>query len=209
MLMSWMVICTFLLFLTSAVYADRYKERTFKIEKTANIIYASNVPQLYKKHFVTSLATGLRTSPDAFPSLYFYQNANETTYEKLHFDLYQPINDTINSNHVKKIKSPILLVHGTNDNIIPFAKGKMLNLDSVRNKNRFMYGYASAASAFNINFSSPTFYGSFVIDSILEKNGVTHETYFVDGLGHEFYDREPYKTDVLKRIIEFLYKYMQ
>ena len=338
--MSWMVICTFLLFLSSAVYADRYKEPTFKVEKIANIIYASNVPQLSKKHFVTTLASGLRTSPDAFPSLYFYQNANETTYENLHFDLYQPINDTINnrplviivhggafisgskndlnqsiigycdslasrgyvvasidyriglvlkdvgnqliidsldfkraiqwglqdlqgavrhfkshgekygidperisvignssgavlalhsaqeneeqmrgvvslwgatinSNHVKKIKSPILLVHGTNDNIIPFAKGKMLNLDSVRNKNRFMYGYASAASAFNINFSSPPFYGSFVIDSILEKNGVTHETYFVDGLGHEFYDREPYKTDVLKRIIEFLYKYMQ
>lgn len=65
MLMSWMAICTFLLFLSSAVYADRYKEPTFKVEKIANIIYASNVPQLSKKHFVTTLASGLRTSPDA------------------------------------------------------------------------------------------------------------------------------------------------
>lgn len=324
--------------MSSAVSAERYKDSSFAIEKEVNLIYASNVPQLSKKHFVTSLAAGLRTSPDAFPSLYFYQNTTETKNVDLYFDLYQPKNDnskdrplviilhggafvsgsksdtnqsiitycdslaargyvvasidyriglvlkdfgnqlhidsldfkraiqwgvqdlqtaiqyfrshaekykispnkifiignssgailalhsaieneeqvkgivslwgaTINSEQIKNIISPILLVHGTNDEIIPFTKGKLLNLDSIRSQNRFMPGYASTASAFNINFSSPTFYGSFVIDSILSKNRIAHDTYFFDGLGHDFYDREPYKTDILKRIIEFLYKY--
>ena len=335
----WITFCNLLFLISSAVYADRYKERTFKIEKTANIIYASNVPHLSKKHFVTSLAAGLRTSPDAFPSLYFYQNTTETKNVDLYFDLYQPKNDNskdrplviilhggafvsgsksdanqsiigycdslavrgyvvasidyriglvlkdlgnqlfidsldfkraiqwgaqdlqgairyfkfhaekykINPNKIfiignssgaifalhfaiendeyvkgivslwgatiseqmKNIICPILLVHGTNDGIIPFTKGKLLNLDSIRSQNRFMPEYASAASAFNINFSSPTFYGSFVIDSILNKDRIAHDTYFFDGLGHDFYDREPYKTDVLKRIIEFLYKFVQ
>lgn len=328
----------FIIFISSAVSAERYKEPSFEIEKKSNLIYASNVPCLSQKHFITSLATGLRISSDKVPSLYFYQNAYETTYENLHFDLYQPKKDTtnnrplvivvhggafvsgskndlnqpiigycdslaargyvvasidyrvglvlkdlknqltidsldfkraiqwgvqdlqtaiqyfrfhaekykispnkifiignssgailalhsaienekqvkgivslwgatINSEQIKNIISPILLVHGTNDEIIPFTKGKLLNLDSIRSQNRFMPGYASAASAFNINFSSPTFYGSFVIDSILSKNRIAHDTYFFNGLGHDFYDREPYKTDILKRIVEFLYKY--
>jgi len=38
---------------------------------------------------------------------------------------------------------------------------------------------------------------------------MAHDTYFFDGLGHDFYDREPYKTDVLQRVVEFLYKYIQ
>lgn len=336
----WIIFCNLLFLILSPVYAGRYKERTFEVEKTANIIYASNVPHLSKKHFVTSLATGFRLSSDDVPSLYFYQNANEIIYENLYFDLYQPKNDTTNNRpliivvhggafvsgsksdnnqsiidfcdslavrgfvvasigyrvglvlkdlgnqlfidsldfkraiqwgvqdlqgairyfkahaekykinprrifvvgnssgailalhsaieneervegiislwgasidsvHIKNITVPILFIHGTNDKIIPFTKGKMLNLDSIKNQNRFMPGYAAVASAFNLAFSSPTFFGSFVIDSILSKNRVVHDTYFVDGLGHNFYDKEPYKTNVLKRIIEFLYKLVQ
>lgn len=326
-------------FISFGICAERYKDSSFEIEKTSNLIYASDVPFLTKKHFITSLAIGLGQPSDEVPSLYFYQNANEITYENLYFDLYQPKNDTTNdrplvivvhggafvsgskndlnqpiigycdslavrgyvvasidyriglvlkdfgnqlhidsldfkraiqwgvqdlqaairyfkfhaekykinpnkifiignssgailalhfaiendeyvkgivslwgatiSEQMKNIICPILLVHGTNDGIIPFTKGKLLNLDSIRSQNRFMPEYASAASAFNINFSSPTFYGSFVIDSILSKNRVVHDTYFVDGLGHNFYDKEPYKTNVLKRIIEFLYKLVQ
>ena len=336
----WLTFFSFIIFISSEVFADRYKEPLYEIEKKSNLIYASNVPHLTNKHFVTSLATGLRLPSENIPSLYFYQNSNEITYENLHFDLYQPKNDTtndrplvivvhggafvsgskndlnqpiigycdslaargyvvasidyrvglilkpqknqliidsldfkraiqwgvldlqravhhfkthaqkykINPNRIfvignssgailalhsamekdgrvrgtvslwgatidssctKKITAPILLIHGTNDKIIPFTKGKMLNLDSAKRQNRFMLGYASAASAFNINFSSPTFYGGYVIDSILTQNRIVHETYFVDGLGHDFYDREPYKTNVIKRIVEFLYKYIQ
>lgn len=331
----------FTLFVVSfSICAERHKDSSFEVEKISNLIYASNVPCLSQKHFITSLATGLRTSSDNVPSLYFYQNANEITYENLLFDLYQPKSDTTNnrplvivvhggafvsgskddqtqpivsycdslaargyvvasidyriglilkdvknqliidsldfkraiqwgvldlqravhhfkthaqkykinpnrifvignssgailalhstiekkvqvrgiislwgasidSAHIKNITVPILFIHGINDKIIPFTKGKMLNLDSIKNQNRSIPGYASAASAFNLAFSSPTFFGSFVIDSILSKNRVVHDTYFVDGLGHNFYDKEPYKTNVLKRIIEFLYKLVQ
>ena len=327
-------------FISFGICAERYKDSSFEIEKTSNLIYASDVPFLTKKHFITSLAIGLGQPSDEVPSLYFYQNANEITYENLYFDLYQPKNDTTNDRplvivvhggafvsgskndlnqpiigycdslaargyvvasidyrvglvlkdkknqlfidsldfiravqwgvqdlqgairffkahaekyninskeifiignssgailalhsaienveqvkgivslwgatiddaHIRNIATPILLVHGTKDEVIPFAKGQMLNLDSIRMRNRLKSGYASAASAFNINFSSPFFYGSFVIDSILRKNRMAHDTYFFDGLGHDFYDREPYKTDVLQRVVEFLYKYIQ
>lgn len=283
---------SFIIFISSAVSAERYKDPSFEIEKTPNLIYASNVPFLTKKHFVTSLVTGLRLPSDEVPSLYFYQNANEITYENLHFDLYQPKNDTTNdrplvivvhggafvsgskndlnqpiigycdslaargyvvasidyrvglilknqknqliidsldfkraiqwgvqdlqraerhfkinaqkykinpnrifvignssgailalhsaiekeervegiislwgasidSVHIKNITVPILFIHGINDKIIPFTKGKMLNLDSIKNQNRSMPGYASAASAFNLAFSSPTFFWQF------------------------------------------------
>ena len=335
----WLTFFSFIIFISSEVFADRYKEPLYEVEKISNLIYASNVPHLTNKHFVTSLVTGLRQPSDEVPSLYFYQNANEITYENLHFDLYQPKNDTTNNRplvivvhggafvsgskddlnqpivgycdslatrgyvvasidyrvglilkdaknqliidsldfkraiqwgvqdlqgavryfknhgemykidperifivgnssgailtllfvienelrikgiislwgavvdsvHIENMTIPVLLVHGTNDKIIPFTKGKILNLDSIKKQNQFMPGYASAASAFNLIFSSPTFYGSFIMDSVLSKNHIPHETYFVNGLGHDFYDKEPYKADVLKRIVEFLYECM-
>lgn len=113
---------------------------------------------------------------------------------------------TIDSLRIKNIITPMLLVHGTKDNIIPFTKGRMLDIDSVRNENRFMPGYASAASIFNLKFLSPIFFGSFIIDSVLATKHVAHETFFIEGLGHEIYNREPYKTNILNRIVEFFYK---
>lgn len=115
---------------------------------------------------------------------------------------------TISKDLINKMTVPILLVHGTNDEIIPFKEGRMMNLDSIKEQNQFTHGYASVAVAFNIIFSSPIFYGSYVIDSVLSKHHVAHETYFVENEGHEFCDREPCKTDLLKRIVRFLHKFM-
>ena len=335
----WTAFFLFIIFISSAVSAERYKEPSFEIEETRNLIYASNVPFLTKKHFVTSLVTGLRLSSDEAPSLYFYQNANEITYKNLLFDLYQPKNDTTNDrplviivhggafvsgskndlnqpiigycdslaargyvvasidyrvglilkdlkkqlivdshdfkravqwgvldlqvairffrNHageygidrekifvignssgailamqsvceknsinpnavvslwgavldkekIKNVSIPVLLVHGTEDEIVPFKEGRILNLDSIRERSRDLLGYGAIASSFNIIFTSPIFYGSYVIDSVFNRHGYVHETFFQNGVGHEFYNKEFYKTQLLKRIIEFLYKY--
>ena len=93
-------------FISFGICAERYKDSSFEIEKTSNLIYASDVPFLKKKHFVTSLAIGLRQPSDEVPCLYFYQNANEITYENLHFDLYQPKSDTTNNRPL------VIVVHG-------------------------------------------------------------------------------------------------
>ena len=335
------VIFILFFFVPSALSAERYKEPIFEVEKIPNLVYASGVPHLAKKHMITSLVSGLKTSSNDIPVLWFYQNDNETKDEDLRFDLYQPQNDTakrrplviivhggafvsggrddqnqpivaysdslaargyvvasidyriglalktvgnqllidsvdfkrsvlwgvqdlqaaiqyfkvnakdygINPNRIfvvgcssgailalqsiienkktkpdavislwgavmdkvqiKNISVPVLLVHGTRDEIIPFKEGRMLNLDSVKEKNSYMPGYGSAAKAFNIKFSSPIFYGSFVIDSVLNNRRINHESFFVEGEGHEFYGKEPYKADVLKRLVEFLYKNLQ
>ena len=329
---------SFLLFISSSIFAERYKEPSFEVDKTSNLIYASNTPCLTKKHFVMSLVAGLRMSSDEIPVLCFYQNANEITHENLHFDLYQPKNDTTNNrplvivvhggafvsgskddrnqsivgycdslavrgyvvasidyrvgltlknvknelfvdsldfkravqwgvqdlqvairffrNHaeeygidqekifvignssgailamqsvcekngvspnaivsmwgavldkekIKNVSVPILLIHGIEDGIIPFREGRILNLDSIKERNRDMLGYGSIASSFNINFTSPIFYGSFVIDSILKRHRVSHETYFENGVGHEFYNKTAYKIKVFEKILKFLYK---
>ena len=328
-------------FVSLAMAAERYKEPIFGVEKTLNLVYAPNVPHLAKKHFVTSLASGLKPSSDEIPVLHFYQNANEVKNENLFFDLFKPQDDSgkkrplviivhggafvsgsrddqtqpiigycdslaargyvvasidyriglvlktirnkmfldssdfkravqwgvqdlqaaiqyfkvnakdygINPNRIfvvgcssgailalqssientkakpdavislwgavmdkvqiKNISAPVLLVHGTRDEIIPFKEGRMLNLDSVKEKNSYMPGYGSVANAFNIKFFSPVFYGSFVIDSVLNNRHISHESFFVEGEGHEFYGKEPYKEDVLKRLVEFLYKNLQ
>lgn len=328
-------------FVSLSIAAERYKEPIFGVEKTSDLVYAPNVPHLAKKHFVTSLASGLKSSSDDVSVLHFYQNANEVKNENLFFDLYKPQNDTaksrplviivhggafvsggrddqnqpivaysdslaargyvvasidyriglvlktirnkmfldssdfkravqwgvqdlqaaiqyfkvnakdygINPNRIfvvgcssgailalqsiientdakpdavislwgavmdkvqiKNISAPVLLVHGTRDEIIPFKEGRMLNLDSVKEKNSYMPGYGSVADAFNIKFFSPVFYGSFVIDSVLNNRHISHESFFVEGEGHEFYGKEPYKEDVLKRLVEFLYKNLQ
>ncbi len=327
--------------ISSAVSAERYKEPSFDIEKIPNLIYASNVPHLTKKHFITSLAVGLRTSSDVFPSLYFYQNVNEITYKNLHFDLYQPKNDTTNNRplvivvhggafvsgskddrnqsivgycdslavrgyvvasidyrvgltlknienklfvdsldfkravqwgvhdlqvairffrshageygidrekifvignssgailamqsvcekngvspnaivsmwgavldkeKIKNVSIPVLLIHGTEDEIVPFKEGRILNLDSIRERNRDLLGYGSIASSFSISFTSPIFYGSYVVDSVFNRHGYVHETFFQDGVGHEFYNKEFYKIKVLAMIVNYLYKIIE
>ena len=108
---------------------------------------------------------------------------------------------------IKNVSIPVLLVHGTEDEIVPFKEGRMLNLDSIRERNQDLLGYGTIASSFNISFTSPMFYGSYVVDSVFNQYGYVHETFFQNGVGHEFYNKEFYKTQLLKRIIEFLYKY--
>jgi acetyl esterase/lipase len=59
---------------------------------------------------------------------------------------------------------PVLLVHGTNDQVVPFKVGSPFNLSSL----------------------SPV-YGSYPISKRLAHLDFQYETYFVKGAGHEFY----------------------
>ncbi|MCQ2053135.1 MAG: alpha/beta hydrolase [archaeon] len=113
----------------------------------------------------------------------------------------------LDSGKIRKISSPVLLVHGTNDEIVPFKVGVVMNIDSIKETGQLLSGYATAAAAFNIDFLSPVFYGSFAIDSVLKEQGLAHETFFAEKMGHEFATKEPYRADVLKKIVDFLYKF--
>lgn len=86
---------------------------------------------------------------------------------------------------------PILLVHGTADAIVPFALGSPFQLPSL----------------------SAT-YGSQLIDQRLTQLSYPHETYFVDGEGHEFYGvtngnwnpaPNQYWNIVVEKVRDFLY----
>ncbi len=86
--------------------------------------------------------------------------------------------------------TPVLLVHGTADNIVPFGVGSPFNLTSL-----------------------PATYGSSPIHERLMNLGFPHETYFVPGEGHEFYGvsngmwnpaPNAYWDTVVTRVTEFL-----
>ena len=70
-------------------------------------------------------------------------------------------------------KTPLLLVHGKADDIVPFEKG--VPLDSIVEPNPLY------------SFTMPESWGSYCIDTALVNRNVFHETYFVENEKHEFY----------------------
>jgi len=68
---------------------------------------------------------------------------------------------------------PFFLVHGEEDNIVPFKKGEPLK------------GIVPPNPLFSLNV--PEMYGSFCIDTFLTNRQVPHKTWFVENKTHEFY----------------------
>ena len=102
------------------------------------------------------------------------------------------------------VTKPVLLVHGKADSTVVFKTGRPLgNIANVL-KN-VMPDAAATLSSLAFRVETPTLYGSYVIDSVLTAKGVEHETYFVDGQPHEFYDYEDYDVKVQKKVFDFLY----
>ncbi|MBN2773775.1 MAG: carboxylesterase family protein [Prolixibacteraceae bacterium] len=69
--------------------------------------------------------------------------------------------------------TPVFLVHGKNDNVVPFKKG--MPLSGIVPPNPL------------VGFTMPETYGSYCIDSVLNYKNISHESYFIEGKGHEFY----------------------
>ncbi len=78
-----------------------------------------------------------------------------------------------NTTIIENDTTPILLVHGKADNIVPFDKG--IPMDGMIDPNPFY------------SLTMPETYGSFCIDTALTNHKSFHETYFVENQKHEFY----------------------
>ena len=80
----------------------------------------------------------------------------------------------IDSTHlIEDNSTPVLLIHGEDDDIVPFKKGMPLKT-LVPDNNA-------------IDFTMPETFGSFCIDSALTNRNIPNETYFVKAQKHEFY----------------------
>lgn len=111
-------------------------------------------------------------------------------------------------NIIEDNTKPVLLVHGKADSTVLFKTGRPLGNIAAVLENLMPAEVASVGSmAFNVN--TPTLYGSFVIDSVLNEKGVPHETYFVEGMPHEFYDYGDYDVKVQNKVFDFLYAQTQ
>jgi predicted esterase len=78
-----------------------------------------------------------------------------------------------NTNIIENDTTPVLLVHGKADDIVPFEKG--IPLDGMIEPNPYY------------SITMPETYGSFCIDTALTNRNSYHETYFVKEKKHEFY----------------------
>jgi len=105
---------------------------------------------------------------------------------------------------IEDVKKPVLLVHGKADSTVVFKTGRPLGNIAMVLEN-LMPSAAAMVGALAFHVSTPTLYGSYVIDSVLTAKKVDHETYFVDGQPHEFYDYEDYDVKVQKKVFDFLY----
>lgn len=81
-----------------------------------------------------------------------------------------------NTNLIEDNEAPALLIHGTNDDIVPYKKGAPLSNFIPPNP--------------VLSFNIPETYGSYCIDTALSNKSIDHETYFVEGESHEFYGVE-------------------
>lgn len=109
---------------------------------------------------------------------------------------------------IEDVKKPVLLVHGKADSTVVFKTGRPLgNIANVL-KN-VMPDAAAILGSYAFHVRTPTLYGSYVIDSVLTANGVEHDTYFVEGQPHEFYDYEDYDVKVQEKVFNFLYAQTQ
>ena len=105
---------------------------------------------------------------------------------------------------IEDVKKPVLLVHGKADSTVVFKTGRPLgNIGHVLEN--LMPSAAATVTALAFNVHTPTLYGSYVIDSVLTAKKVDHETYFVDGMPHEFYDEGDYGVKVQDKVFKFLY----
>lgn len=109
-------------------------------------------------------------------------------------------------NIIGENKTPVLLVHGTDDETVLFKTGRPLANASSMVINMLPNSMALMASLLKLNIGTPTLYGSFVIDSVLKAKNIEHETYFVEKAYHEFYDEPEYEKPVRTKVFDFLYK---
>ena len=111
-----------------------------------------------------------------------------------------------NPNIIGDNKTPVFLVHGTDDETVLFKTGRPLANSSKMIANMLPNSMAQYASYLNVSIGTPTLYGSFVIDSVLKAKKIEHETYFVERAYHEFYDESEYEEPVRTKVFDFLYK---
>lgn len=167
---------------------------------------------------ILSLENVYVNTEDDFPSYISKKNAPDLGP----LDLYGELGYSSRANGVASLwgavhnldmignnNTPALLIHGTSDVTVYFKTGRPLSDVAGVLENLIPSEAGAQIASYALDLHAPTLYGSYVIDSLLTKKKIDHETYFVEGVGHEFYDQEKYTAPVQKKVFDFLYKLTQ
>lgn len=87
-------------FATAANADVRYKDRMFSVERTNDVVYATEVPALSSPHNLSSMATSLGNQ------IYFFTDETKTTPTDLKMDIYAPKDDK------KEKRAAVIVAHG-------------------------------------------------------------------------------------------------
>ncbi|MBP5767550.1 MAG: alpha/beta hydrolase [Fibrobacter sp.] len=79
---------------------ERYKDCSFDVKKTADVVYAENVPHLNQLHDLSTIAVSMGAD------IYFYKNENDFEYKALTMDIYSPKEDN------EKKRAAVIVAHG-------------------------------------------------------------------------------------------------
>ena len=79
---------------------ERYKDCSFDVVKTTDVVYAENVPHLNQLHDLSTLAVSMGAD------IYFYKNENDFEYKALTMDIYSPKEDN------EKKRAAVIVAHG-------------------------------------------------------------------------------------------------
>ena len=96
--------------LATAANAERYRDSTFKVVKTKDVVYATKVPQLNARHNLMAIVQDIFKQ-----NISFYANETVTKDVDLTMDIYSPKDDTENK------RAAVIVAHG--GSFVAGAKG--------------------------------------------------------------------------------------
>jgi dienelactone hydrolase len=86
--------------LATAANAERYRDSTFKVVKTKDVVYAEDVPALSSPHNLSTIAASFGNQ------IYFYADESKTAFTNLKMDIYSPKDDKENK------RAAVIVAHG-------------------------------------------------------------------------------------------------
>ena len=144
--------------LATAANAERYRDSTFKVVKTKDVVYATEVPQLNARHNLMAIVQDIFKQ-----NISFYANETVTKDVDLTMDIYSPKDDTENK------RAAVIVAHG--GSFVAGAKGDTDQKSVAYCDSLAARGFVAASIDYRLGV---TLNGEFTDPATVEANAATY-----------------------------------
>ena len=144
--------------LATAANAERYRDSTFKVVKTKDVVYATKVPQLNARHNLMAIVQDIFKQ-----NISFYANETVTKDVDLTMDIYSPKDDTENK------RAAVIVAHG--GSFVAGAKGDTDQKSVAYCDSLAARGFVAASIDYRLGV---TLNGEFTDPATVEANAATY-----------------------------------